>query len=503
MTVINTNTASINAQYNLNKVNKEMEAAMEQLSSGKRINSAADDAAGLSISTRMESNIRGLNMAIKNAADGQSLIDTAEGAMDEQTNILQRMRELAVQSSNATNSVADRMALQDEVVQLRTELDRIAATTSWAGDKLLDGSFMSKSFQIGAMASESVSVSINTQTSGTLGVHRVDSVAQAKAVTNSASTKDTPNFDVIGKNGAAEATFAAGSSAKTVAAAINQDSSTTGVTATAVTKARISLQESTPAGPIAFSINGGGTKTAISATVVSNTDLTALMDAINAVSGTTQVEANYDGTDKSKLVLTEKDGDNILIENLGGMTEDQIMYVQAGNFDGTSWATAADVASKDTPASDAVVTGVFRMESSMAFEVNDQEKASAADQTVAANGYFAAATVASSGLNAISAISVGTSAGAQSAISVIDGALARVNEVRSELGAVSNRLDFTMSNLGNIVINTEASQSRIQDADFAKVTGDLTKSQIMSQAATAMLAQANASKQGVLSLLQG
>ena len=134
-------------------------------------------------------------------------------------------------------------------------------------------------------------------------------------VADSASDKDTLTFDVIGKNGAAEATFDAGSSAKTVAAAINQDSSTTGVTATAVTKARISLEEATPAGPITFSINGGGTKTAISATVVSNTDLTALMDAINAVSGTTQVEANYDGTDKSKLVLTEKDGDNILLRN--------------------------------------------------------------------------------------------------------------------------------------------------------------------------------------------
>jgi flagellin len=184
------------------------------------------------------------------------------------------------------------------------------------------------------------------------------------------------------------------------------------------------------------------------------------------------------------------------------MTAAQNLEVEAGNFDGTSWATKVDVASATTPANDAVITGVFRMESSMAFEVNDQEKSGGA-QTAITAGYFAAATTASSGLSAISSLCVGTSAGAQSAISVIDGALARVNEVRSELGAVSNRLDFTMSNLGNIVINTEASQSRIEDADFAKVTGDLTKSQIMSQAATAMLAQANASKQGVLSLLQG
>ena len=209
MTVINTNTASINAQYNLNKVNQQMEAAMEQLSSGKRINSAADDAAGLSISTRMESNIRGLNMAIKNAADGQSLIDTAEGAMDEQTNILQRMRELAVQSSNATNSVADRMALQDEVVQLRTELDRIASTTSWAGDNLLNGDFLSKSFQIGAMASENVSLSIGNQSSGYLGVYRFDSTSQTQGVTTGLSTKIVTDFDVLGKDGAAEATFAA------------------------------------------------------------------------------------------------------------------------------------------------------------------------------------------------------------------------------------------------------------------------------------------------------
>ena len=501
MTVINTNTASINAQYNLNKVNKEMEAAMEQLSSGKRINSAADDAAGLSISTRMESNIRGLNMAIKNAADGQSLIDTAEGAMDEQTNILQRMRELAVQSSNATNSVADRMVLQDEVSQLRTELDRIASTTSWAGDKLLDGSFMSKTFQIGAMASESVSVSINTQTSGTLGVHRVDSLGVAEAVTTGATAKDVTDFDVIGKNGAAEATFDAGSSAKAVAAAVNQDSSATGVIASAVTKARISLAAD-PVSSVVFNLKGGGTKTAITASVVSNSDLTALKDAINAVSGTTQVEAVFDGNDKSALILTEADGDDILIENFGnGAATD--LNVQAGNFDGDTFATAVTVASHaSTPANDALVSGTVRMESSLAFTVSDQE-VGATNTNTAATGYLGTTASNDSTLTAISSLSVGTASGAQSAISVIDGALARVNEVRSELGALSNRLDYTMSNLGNIVINTEASQSRIQDADFAKVTGDLTKSQIMSQAATAMLAQANASKQGVLSLLQG
>ena len=501
MTVINTNTASINAQYNLNKVNKEMEAAMEQLSSGKRINSAADDAAGLSISTRMESNIRGLNMAIKNAADGQSLIDTAEGAMDEQTNILQRMRELAVQSSNATNSVADRMALQDEVVQLRTELDRIAATTSWAGDNLLNGDFLSKSFQIGAMASENVSLSIGNQSSGYLGVYRFDSTSQVQAVTDSASDKVALNFDVLGKDGAAEAAFALGSSAKTVAAAVNADSSATGVKAEAVTKARISL-DAVPASTVTFNLKGGGTKAAVSATVVSNTDLTSVLDAINALSGTTQVTATFDGTDKSKLILTDADGDDILIEDFGdgGTTLD--LVVEAGNFDGTSWTGAQDIDALSPKSDDAIVSGVVRMESSQSFTVSDQNDGTGANTAV--TGYFGLNNAGGTAtLSAVSSLSIATTAGAQSAIAVIDGALGRVNEVRSELGAVSNRLDYTMSNLGNVVINTEASQSRIEDADFAKVTGDLTKSQIMSQAATAMLAQANASKQGVLSLLQG
>jgi flagellin len=479
-----------------------MEAAMEQLSSGKRINSAADDAAGLSIATRMESNIRGLNMAIKNAADGQSLIDTAEGAMDEQTNILQRMRELAVQSSNATNSVADRMALQDEVVQLRTELDRIASTTSWAGDHLLNGEFLSKNFQIGAMASENVSLSISNQSSANLGVHRFDTSSLVMGVSDAATTKTVTDFDILGKNGAAEATFAAGSSAKAVAAAVNQDSSATGVTASAVTKARISLAAD-PVSSVVFNLNGGGTATAITASVVSNSDLTALKDAINAVSGTTQVEAVFDGNDKSALILTEADGDDILIENFGnGATTN--LNVQAGNFDGDTFATAVAVASHaTTPANDALVSGTVRMQSSLAFTVSDQEINDGTDTNTAATGYLGTTASNDSTLTAVSSLSVGTASGAQSAISVIDGALARVNEVRSELGAVSNRLDYTMSNLGNIVINTEASQSRIEDADFAKVTGDLTKSQIMSQAATAMLAQANASKQGVLSLLQG
>ena len=499
--VINTNTASLVAQAAQANTNKAMDTAMERLSTGQRINSASDDAAGMSISTRLEANIRGLNMAMKNAADGQSLIDTAEGAMDEQANILQRMRELAVQSSNDTNSVADRMSIQDEVAQLRTELDRISSTTSWAGDKLLDGNFLSKNFQIGAKASENVSVSIGSTSSASLGVHRLDGTATAQLVTDAASDKTVTDFDVLGKDGAAEAAVSAGATAKAVAAAVNADSTSTGVTATAVTKARISL-DAVPSSTVTLNINGGGTKTSLSVSLVSNNDLTNLKDAINAVAGTTQVTATFDGTDKSKLILTEADGDDILLENFSDTGTATNLSVEAGNYAGTSWATAVDAVSAATGANDIVVNGVVRMESSQAFTVSDEESGST--NTTAATGYFGSGNDSgSSSLTAVSAVNVGTLSGAQSAIAVIDGALARVNEIRSDLGAISNRLDHTISNLSNVVVNTEASQSRIQDADFAAETSNLTKSQILSQAATAMLAQANASKQSVLSLLQG
>ena len=178
MTVINTNTASINAQYNLNKVNKEMEAAMEQLSSGKRINSAADDAAGLAIATRMESQVRGVAMAIKNAGDTQALIDTAEGAQDEISNVLQRMRELSLQAANDTNVGSDRVNLQTEMTQLIAEIDRISAQTTWNDMSVLDGTFVSKAFQIGAESNQHISVSIDSVASSAIGNYQAQSTVQ-------------------------------------------------------------------------------------------------------------------------------------------------------------------------------------------------------------------------------------------------------------------------------------------------------------------------------------
>jgi len=500
MTVINTNTASINAQYNLSKVNKEMEAAMEQLSSGKRINSAADDAAGLSISIRMESNIRGMNQAIRNASDTQALIDTVEGAQDETMNLMQRMRELAVQAANDTNSAADRQSLHDEVVQLRTEIDRIAATTTWAGINLLDGTFAGKTFQIGAMGGETIAVSQDAMTSAALGEFNFETTAfDIAASTDSSSDNAATKFTVTGKDGSAEALFGTGATAKSAAAAVNADTGSTGVSAKAHTAIRVSFAAAgnDPVTQTSFSLNGGGTAVSISATVTDKDDLSSLLTAINSNSGTTKVTAEFDSGDKSKLILRQAEGDDIVMLDFDaddGSTENQLTVEVQSNYEGSSFTTGTTLVSGGN--NDTRLTGVVKMSSAKEFTVVE-------DLGIASTSFLGATKSAAATLDKVSDINISTRLGAQEALSVIDMALEKIGSSRGELGAVSNRLDSTIANLSNIVIQTTSAQSRIEDADFAKVTGDLTKSQIMSQAATAMLAQANASKQGVLSLLQG
>ena len=495
MTVINTNTASINAQYNLSKVNKEMESAMEALSSGKRINSASDDAAGLSIATRMESNVRGLSMAIKNAGDAQSLIDTSEGAHQEVTNILQRMRELAVQSASDTNTATDRAALNDEVNQLVLEIDRIAAQTTWGGMQLMDGTYQSKTFQLGSYANETVGVSIDSIASASLGSYTVDSTShlmEGAALTGATDTRTATGLTITGPTNAASVTFNAKSSAKTVAAAVNAQSATTGVSAAA--KTNLVLDTLSHAGTVSFNLTGTGTA-AISTSVAANSDLTSIRDAVNAVAGTTGITASMYQGDKGQLMFTSATGEDIKIETFassGNSASTIKAYVT--DFDGTKSATTDTLTTGAATTDSLIVAGEVRFSSVGSFTVVDAANG--------ATGYMAAGSTTASQA-AISAVNISTSTGANSAIATIDGALNKISDARANLGAISNRIDHTISNLGNVLINTEASQSRIEDADFAKATGDLTKSQIMSQAATAMLAQANASKQGVLSLLQG
>ena len=499
--VINTNTASLVAQAAQASNNKALDTAMERLSTGMRINAASDDAAGLSIATRMESNISGMNQAIRNAMDAQSLIDTAESSQAETMNLMQRIRELAVQASNDTNSQSDRLALNAEVTQLRTEIDRIASTTTWAGQNLLDGTFVGKSFQIGSFAGETLKINQDAMTSANLGEHSYETVGMASAAAATATaTMASTGFTVLGKDGSAAATVTAADTAKALAAAVNVDTADTGVKAAAHTALQFEFGASTaPTTTTSFSLNGGGTAQTISASITDVTDLTALVTAINSKSGTTGVTAEFNGTDKSKLILREQDGDNITIEgfsSLAGTSNLTATITEQSNYEGTSFSGATTLTTAGTDST--IYTGVAKLTSTEAFALSKSAAGTAA------NSYFGdTATSQASSLDQVSQIDISTRAGAEAALSVLDTAMLKVAESRGELGAVSNRLDSTVANLTAIVTNTAASQSRIQDADFAAETSNLTKSQILSQAATAMLAQANASKQGVLSLLQG
>jgi flagellin len=497
-----TNTGALMAQAAASSVNKEMETSMERLSTGKRINAASDDAAGVAIAARLTSEITGTNMAIRNAMDAQALIDTAEGAHIEVTNILQRMRELAVQSANDTNSEVDRSNLQAEITQLQTEIDRIANTTSWAGIKLMDGSFTTKKFQVGSGsgAAHQISTSLGSMNSSSIGSNRVDSRAFASAAATSATeTSSSTMFNVTGPKGASTISFTAKDSVKTLASEVNAATSSTGVTATAVTHAKLS---SVGTGVVTFSL-AGNSAASITATVTSASDLTALKDAINNVAGTSGVTAAFDGTSKAALILTDVDGDDISITDFASATaSNQTAVVQALDYAGTTTSGTAITLTEGNNDSTSV-HGTLRLESSGTFTVDAEYSAGTTSSAGATTGYFGTTTSSTSSLAAVSGVNVGTLAGSRAAVDSLDGALRMVAAQRADLGAISNRIDSTVNNLTNISSNLQAGRGRIEDADFAAETTNLAKAQILQQASTAMLAQANAAKQNVLSLLQG
>lgn len=524
--VINTNTASMVAQAAQAKTSSAMDTAMERLSTGKRINTAADDAAGLSIASRMDSQIKGLSMAMRNAADAQSLIDTTEGAHDEITNILQRMRELSIQSINDTNSSSDRVSLQAEVTQLQSEIDRIANQTTWNNLSIMNGNFASKSFQVGAEKDQTISVSVDSVAAASIGSHQVNGNMGLASGTSNGMDADG-DVTITGTLGSSTIDVSAtDKSAKSFAAAVNNVSSSTGVTATAVTKVKLSNMSA--ADTVSFSVNG----TSIGAVAIASaSDLTDLKDAINAVAGTTGVTASLSGGSKAALELVDIDGDDISISSYA-TTSTALLRLTVLDKDGNAASATggtelsaefADLAAHadGTTYGNAVaftVTGQVSLNSDKAFtlatvhDANEFDTDTPADdalESITADGEFfgtagtAGTVITNSSLSNVGSINISTASGATSAIDIIDGALERINNARADLGAISNRLDHTISNLSSVKVNTEASQSRIQDADFAAETSNLTKAQILSQAATAMLAQANASKQSVLSLLQG
>jgi flagellin len=485
---INTNIMSLNAQRQLNQTQGGLNTALERLSSGLRINSAKDDAAGLAISDRMTAQIRGLDQAARNANDGISLAQTAEGALQESTNILQRMRELAVQSANDTNTASDRASLQKEVNQLQQELDRITETTSFNGKALLDGSFAAAQFQVGANANQTINVTIGDVSSSSIGGNTVDSQSAAgtinEAVAGTANNVEAQTLTLNGGFGSGTVDVGAGDSAKDIAAAVNNQSEDSGVSATAVTYAKLDTLSADDT--VSFTLEGTDSVT-VSAAITTD-DFTNLAGAINDVAGQTGITATL-SDDKASILLKNSSGEDIKISSFDAGTA-STLDLTGLQEDGSTEVGDAVTLEETTPVAEATVGGVVSFHSTKAFTVETD------------NGTTLVDASASSALESVSSVDISSVSGANDALSIIDGALSSIDDVRADLGAIQNRFESTIANLSDISQNLSGARSRIMDADFAAETANLTRAQILQQAGTAMLAQANAQSQNILALLQ-
>ena len=465
---INTNVNSLNAQRNTLNTQNSLATSMQRLSSGLRVNSARDDAAGLAIADRMNTQVRGMNVAIRNANDGISLAQTAEGALSEIGNNLQRIRELAVQSANATNSASDRAALQLEVSQLVSEIDRVASQTQFNGLNLLDGSFRAQQFQIGANAGQTIRVdSIGSARTTDLGVSF--SATRTGIAVTEALTADALRLNDVAVQASVDgsANGQTADSAFAIARAIN--ASGTGVTASAnpttVTGAAITTNGAIAAG--AFSINGIEIG-AIEAGADPARQADNVTAAINAISAATGVTATNTA---NTITLSAADGRNIAITG-----------------------TVANLANTGLTA--AVTRGTLTLTS------EGRASITVAGAAPVSAGLTPETTPASATGTAVSLLNIGTVAGANTAITSVDAALGAINTSRADLGAIQNRFGSVIQNLQTSSENLSAARGRILDADFAAETANLSRAQILQQAGTAMIAQANQLPQGVLALLR-
>jgi flagellin len=488
--LINSNIQSLNAQRNLNVSQNSLSQSLQRLTSGLRINSAKDDAAGLAISERFTAQIRGLDQARRNANDGISLSQTAEGALQSAGDMLQRIRELAVQSANVTNSASDRAALNSEVAQLGAELNRIAQTTEFNGTKILDGSMTSAQFQVGANAGQTITAtSANFQTTA-YGNYRIGSSAAAAtgdltagsavgAIASSAAAATRVLGDTLtinGSLGTANVTYAAAASAKTVAGQINAQTGSTGVTATAKTEFDLTAMAVSSSFSVDVVSNNSTAVTISFATgAVANADgLAGAVNAFNDVSSKTGVTAKINAAGTGITLLNDS-GENIKITN-------NSVVGNTITIGGTSTAGAGVAA---------FGTGQLTMDSDKSYNV-------VGVRTVD----FLVATTSISQLQKVADLDVSSVAAAQRSIAIVDSALSAVNGQRAKYGALQSRFETTINNLQTTSENLSASRSRIRDADFASETANLSRAQILQQAGTAMLAQANSLPQNVLSLLR-
>ena len=498
MSVINTNVSALRAQAANNANQNLLNTSMQRLSTGLRINSAQDDAAGLAITNRMTAQINGLNQAVSNSNDGLSLVSTGEGALTQTTSVLQRMRELAVQSSNDTNSSADRQYLNSEMTQLKAQIDSIASQTNFNGQNILDGSFTNKQLQIGSNAGQTMTMNIDSASSSSIGVYQAKEQAlgalSAASGTVPANPVTNAGFRVKGYIGTSSVSVATRSDARTVASTVNGLTSSTGVTASAVTYAKISALGE--AGNVSFQVTGkNDSAVSVSANIANVNDLSVLANSFNSASAQTGITAAL-SSDKSSITLQSADGYDI---QLASFTTDAAttatVSVTGLQTDGVTTAGAAQTLTSGGTNSTRIV-GDLTFSSANAFTLQGSGAAtSTAD-------FVSASSTATSQLSAVSSVDVTTVDKAATALNVIDGALSKVSAMNADLGAIGNRLTLTVNALTAASTNTSAAESRILDTDYSAETANLSKAQIIAQASTAMLAQANQQPQQVLSLLK-
>ena len=575
--VINSNIQSLNAQRHLNNSLDAQNTATERLSSGLRINSAKDDAAGLAIANRMTSQIQGLNQAIRNANDGTALIQTAEGGLEEMTNILQRMRELAIQSANGTYDTGNRTTINAEVDQLKLEITRIAETTSFNGQNILDGSLGEINLQVGANANQTIAIDIDSLTTDNLGANGGDLIGAATTSLSAALAANTGGDLKINGDFVADLSAAAlDTNAKKLQAFSD---SVAGVEVTAFVELEgglsaggngalsgddeliltiamqdgtadqvISVKDTSDMADLAAKITeaGGGN---VSATVGDEGQLIVTSDVGSSITAT----ENGDGLANAgiaatgnqqfaqlKFVITDPAITSLKIE---GTAADLVLLglnaVDGSSVSGQAAATtqlnadelvlngvSVEAATAATAAANIIAINKSSSESGViasAGTESDSIKLTSIDNSpikIESGEGLSQATQelrddalttiiglhvtneAKSGTNTVQNIDLTSAAGAQQAISVLDEAIAQVSEVRGDLGAISNRLDYTTRNLANISENASSAKSQIMDADFAAESANLSRAQVLQQAGNAMLAQANARPQQVLSLLQ-
>ena len=566
--VINTNVSSLTAQRALAESNAELQTAMERLSTGSKINSAADDAAGLAMTQRMTAQVKGLAMAVKNANDGQALTQSIEGALGEVSDMLQRMRELALQAANGTNSSADRTFLQSEVNLLIQEITRVATNTRYNGELILDGTFLNKALQVGIEEGENIIFSVESVAAEAVGAHTLvgngigASPAAADPAANPTTVED--DIEIFGFLGTKSTEASTNDSAKQTAVKINNLTGETGVKAYAKTFVSLASNDAT-AKTYSVKINGYSTGNF----VISSGDVESAVDSINQISGSTGVTASSSG---NKVILFDSDGDDITIENTQTLSgHDDLVVAKLGEDGLVTNVIGQEINLAVSGGNDATrVTGTLKMVSANPFSIDQKFQTTTnttnttvngainanatqvvldsvtglgvgtairfagdsdqptthyitaidtnakqitfdpkVDETIedasvvyVDTGYYADAASTST-LKNLTEIRINTALNAGDSISIIDAALDKVAQMRSDLGAIENRLAYTVSNLMNIAEKTADARSRLDDADYALESARLAKAQVVQQAGTSMLAQANQMTQLVLDLLRG